>query len=95
MDVQLSGDAAEVRIKGPNIQKMPRPFPRLRDDYPFQGVTASPFSFSQPMWLAPHHVDDGYVAMLPRGETEITAEEAAVLKGVFGKNGELPAERLG
>ena len=52
-------------------------------------------SFSQPMWLAPHYVDDGYVAMLPRGETEITAEEAAVLKGVFGKNGELPAERLG
>ena len=50
--------------------------------------------FSQPMWLARHHVDDRYFEMLPRGETAITAEEAAVLARVFGKNGELPAERL-
>ena len=50
--------------------------------------------FSQPMWLARHHVDDRYIAMLPRGQTEITAGEAAALEGVFGKNGELPAERL-
>ena len=50
--------------------------------------------FSQPMWLARHHVDDRYIAMLPRGQTEITAGEAPALEGVFGKNGELPAERL-
>ena len=36
-------------------------------------------SFSQPMWLARHHVEEQYVAMLAR---------------VFGKNGELPAQRL-
>jgi hypothetical protein len=51
-------------------------------------------SFSQPMWLARHHVEDRYVAMLPRGQNEITAEEAAMLARVFGKNGELPAERV-
>ena len=51
-------------------------------------------SFGQPMWLARHHVEDCYVAMLPRGQTEITAEEADMLARVFGKNGELPAERL-
>ena len=51
-------------------------------------------SFSDPMWLAKHHVDDRYAELLPRGETEITAEEAALLTRVFGKNGELPAERL-
>jgi hypothetical protein len=51
-------------------------------------------SFSQPMWLARHHVDDRYFAMLPHGQTEISAEEAAVLERVFGKDGELPAERL-
>ena len=50
--------------------------------------------FSEPMWLARHHVDDRYFAMLPRGETEFTAEEATVLARVFGKNGELPAEQL-
>ena len=50
--------------------------------------------FSQPMWLARHHVDDRYVAMLPQGETEITAEEEVVLKRIFGKDGELPATRV-
>ena len=53
-----------------------------------------PITFSEPMWLAPHHVEDRYFAMLPRGETEISAEEAAKLASIFGKNGELPAERL-
>ena len=50
--------------------------------------------FSDPMWLAPHHVDDQYFAMLPTGSTEISAEEAAELARVFGKNGELRADRL-
>ena len=47
------------------------------------------------MRLARHHVDDRYVAMLPRGQTEITTEDAAMLARVYGKDGELPAERLG
>ena len=51
-------------------------------------------NFSQPMWLARHHVDDRFVAMLPQGETEITAEEEAILTSIFGKDGKLPAARL-
>ena len=50
--------------------------------------------FSEPMWLAPHHVDEQYVAMLPAGAAELSAEEADELARVFGKNGELRAERL-
>ena len=52
-------------------------------------------SFSKPMWLAPHHVEDRFAALLPKGMTAITAEETAVLSRVFGKNGELPATRVG
>ena len=33
--------------------------------------------FSDPMWLAPHHVDDEYLRMLPRGPAEVSVEEAA------------------
>ena len=51
-------------------------------------------SFSKPMWLAQHHVEDRYFELLPRGKTEIIAEEAAVLDRVFGKDGELQAERI-
>ena len=51
-------------------------------------------SFSQPMWLARHHVDDRYVAMLPRGHTEISAEDVVALERIFGKTGDLPAERV-
>ena len=51
-------------------------------------------SFSEPMWLAPHHVDDQYFAMLPKGASEISADDAAELGRVFGKNGELRAERV-
>jgi hypothetical protein len=51
-------------------------------------------SFSEPAWLPRHHVDDRYFAMLPRGQAEVTAQEIAALERVFGKNGELPAERL-
>ena len=50
--------------------------------------------FSEPMWLAPHHVDDQYFAMLPKGETEIFAEEEVELARVFGRTGELRAERM-
>lgn len=50
--------------------------------------------FSEPMWLAPHHVDDQYFAMLPTGAAELSAQEADELARVFGKNGELRAGRL-
>ena len=50
--------------------------------------------FSEPMWLAPHHVDDQYFAMLPTGVAELSAGEATELARIFGKNGELRAERL-
>ena len=53
-----------------------------------------PVGFSEPMWLAKHHVDDRYFEMLPRGEMVISAEEAAELARIFAKNGELPADRL-
>ena len=52
-------------------------------------------SFSKPMWLAPHHVEERFTAVLPKGVTTITAEETAVLSRVFGENGELPATRVG
>ena len=51
-------------------------------------------AFSDPMWLAPHHVDDQYFGLLPTGSTEITAEEADELSRVFGRSGELRADRL-
>ena len=53
-----------------------------------------PITFSNPMWLAKHHVDDRYFEMLPREEMDISAEDAAELARIFGKNGELPAEKL-
>ena len=49
--------------------------------------------FSEPMWLAPHPVDDQYFAMLPAGAAELSAEEADELARVFGKR-ELRATRL-
>ena len=50
--------------------------------------------FSEPIWLAPHHVDDQYFAMLPSGRTEIAAAEEVALQRMFGKRGEFCAERL-
>ncbi len=51
-------------------------------------------SFSQPVWLASYHVDECYLKMLPGKRTEVTAEEVADLSRIFGKDGELPPERL-
>ena len=47
--------------------------------------------FMPPEWLAGDVIDATYFNLLPRGESEVTAEEAEVLKAVFGENGELPA----
>jgi hypothetical protein len=57
-------------------------------------VRGDAVSFSDVMWLAPHHVDDQYFAMLPSGRTEITAEEEVELARLFGKRGEFRAERV-
>ena len=54
---------------------------------------AEAVGFDDPAWLSPHQVDRQYLEMLPGGRTEISAEEAAELAGIFGKNGELRAER--
>jgi hypothetical protein len=40
--------------------------------------------FSDPMWLASHHVDSKYVRMLPSGLAEISAEEAAEWRAFLG-----------
>ena len=45
-------------------------------------------------WLQPHQVDGAYFRMLPRGATEFSSQETAELARIFGKNGELRAERL-
>ena len=50
--------------------------------------------FDDPAWLAPHQVDREYFEMLPGERTEISAEEAAELAQLFGRNGELRAERV-
>ena len=42
-------------------------------------------SFSKPMWLAPHHVEDRFAAVLPKGVTAITAEETAVLSRILAR----------
>jgi hypothetical protein len=51
-------------------------------------------SFSDPYWLQPSQVDPTYFKMLPGKRIEISAEEAAELARIFGKNGELPASRV-
>lgn len=50
--------------------------------------------FDEPVWLSPHQVDRQYFGLLPHGRTEITAADEAELARLFGKNGELRAERL-
>ena len=53
-----------------------------------------PVSFGTPEWLVPDQVDDTYFKLLPTSRSEITAEEARELAVIFGKDGELAAERL-
>jgi hypothetical protein len=51
-------------------------------------------TFGEVEWLEPEQVDDTYFKLLPTGRSEITAEEAHELAVIFGKDGELAAERL-
>jgi len=51
-------------------------------------------SFGEAQWLQPHQVDGAYFRMLPTGATEFSSQETAELARIFGKNGELRADRL-
>jgi hypothetical protein len=53
-----------------------------------------PVSFGAPEWLTPEQVDETYFRLLPSGVREITAKDAEELASLFGKGGELAAERL-
>jgi hypothetical protein len=50
--------------------------------------------FDDPVWLSPHRVEKQYLDLLPYGRTEISTEDEAELTTLFGRNGELRAERL-
>ena len=45
-------------------------------------------------WLRADALDENYFRLLPSGQNNVTAEEAAALAAMFGEDGELPARRL-
>ena len=49
--------------------------------------------FGKQQWLQPYQVDAAFFSMLPR-RGELTSEEVAELARIFGKNGDLRAQRL-
>jgi hypothetical protein len=53
-----------------------------------------PASFGTPEWLMPDQVDELYLRLLPNDATQISLEEIAELTPIFGKDGEMAAERL-
>ncbi len=53
-----------------------------------------PPSFGTPIWLMPDQVDETYVHLLPTGVSDIAVQEIAELSAIFGKDGEMAAERL-
>jgi hypothetical protein len=55
---------------------------------------ASVVTFAEVEWLTNEQVEEAYFKLLPTGRSEITAEEAHELAVIFGKDGELAAERL-
>ena len=44
--------------------------------------------------LHPNQIDPTYFLLLPKGESAVTAEEAAELVAVFGTDGDMPAQLL-
>jgi hypothetical protein len=50
--------------------------------------------FGEVEWLTNEQVEEAHFKLLPTGSSEITAEEAHELAVIFGKDGELAAERL-
>jgi len=54
-----------------------------------------PISFGETTALDESHIEDGLIVLLPRGTTTMTAELIAELERAFGKDGEMPALRVG
>ena len=50
--------------------------------------------FGPAEWLDPEQVDETYFSVLPTRATQISLEEIAELSRIFGKDGEMAAERL-
>jgi hypothetical protein len=59
---------------------------------PYSAHTAG--SFGLPEWFAPEALDGIYFRLLPMGQNEVTAEEAAMLGAVFDEEGEMPARHV-
>ena len=51
-------------------------------------------NFGAVEWLTPEQVDETYFRLLPTCADEITIDEIAELTRIFGKDGEMAAERL-
>ncbi len=52
-------------------------------------------SFGEAEGLGPQDVGDDLLALLPKRESTITAEQVRELERTFGPHGEMPAKRLG
>ena len=53
-----------------------------------------PLRLGPPEWLLADQIDEAYFALLPSAPSEITEDEIAELTAIFGKDGEMEAERL-
>jgi hypothetical protein len=53
-----------------------------------------PLTFTSPEWLTAEQIDEIYSSLLPGKTSEISLEEIAELKSIFGDGGEMQAERL-
>jgi hypothetical protein len=84
-EVTRSGDEA-LLVVGVSYHERLAAMQRLR--------RADVVGFGEVEWLTHDQVDDTYFKLLPTGRSEITAKEAHELAVIFGKDGELAAERL-
>jgi len=53
-----------------------------------------PLRLGLPEWLQADQIDEAYLDLLPSKSSEITADEIGELTSIFGKDGEMAAERL-
>ena len=53
-----------------------------------------PLCLTSPEWLTAEQIDEKYSCLLPSRKSEITIDEIAGLASIFGRGGELAAERL-
>jgi hypothetical protein len=84
-EVTHSGDEA-LLVVGISHHKRLAAMQRLR--------RADVVGFGEVEWLTNEQVEEAYFKLLPTGRSEITAEEAHELAVIFGKDGEMAAERL-